>query len=180
MKSSSSQSYSFDGFTLDLPRGSLFRGEQEIKLRPKSFEVLAYLAANSGRLVAKSELMQAIWPDSFVTDDSLVQCLIDVRRALGDDSQRLIKTVPRRGYIFDVDVNVNGAQVTGAVFDEHLEGLRLLIEEESEPPKAEAIYLPSNSYRRVWIFSVLAVLVVIRALPFGDYSNLAAQAQMQE
>src|SRR5438128_1341725 len=113
MKSSSGQSYSFDGFTLDLPRGCLLRGEQEVKLRPKSFEVLAYLAANSGRLVTKSELMAAIWPDSFVTDDSLVQCLIDVRRALGDDAQQLIKTVPRRGYIFNVEVKTNSDQVPG-------------------------------------------------------------------
>ncbi len=101
------QTYSFDGFTLDLTRGCLLRGSDEVKLRPKSFEALKYLVENSGRLVGKEELMQALWPDSIVTDGSLVQCLRDVRLAIGDDEQRSIKTVPRRGYIFVAEVSGN-------------------------------------------------------------------------
>src|SRR3979490_1368017 len=92
---------SFDGFMLDLTRGCLLRGTQEIKLRPKPFEALKYLVQNPGRLISKTELIQTIWPDTAVTDDSLVQCLMEVRRALGDEAQQIIKTVPRRGYIFD-------------------------------------------------------------------------------
>jgi DNA-binding winged helix-turn-helix (wHTH) protein len=46
-------------------------------------------------VVSKEEMMRALWPDAFVTDDSLVQCLIEARRALGDDTQRYVKTVPR-------------------------------------------------------------------------------------
>jgi predicted ATPase len=53
-----------------------------------------------GRLISKQELMQAVWPDSFVTDDSLVQCALELRRALEDRDQQLLKTVPRRGYMF--------------------------------------------------------------------------------
>jgi DNA-binding winged helix-turn-helix (wHTH) protein len=94
-------SYSFEDFTLRVPvRGRLLRADEEVKLRPKSYEALKYLIENNGRLVGKEELMQALWPDSFVTDDSLVKCLRDVRLALGDDAQHFIKTVPRRGYIF--------------------------------------------------------------------------------
>src|SRR5882672_4243979 len=48
--------------------------------------------------------MQAVWPDSFVTDDSLVQCTLELRRALDDRSQQLLKTVPRRGYLFTAEV----------------------------------------------------------------------------
>ena len=55
------------------------------------------------RLVAKDELIKALWTDSFVTDDSLVQCLVELRRALGDEGQACIKTVPRRGYIFTAE-----------------------------------------------------------------------------
>ena len=91
----------FDGFTLDLKRGGLFgRDAEEIKLRPKAFEVLRYLVENGGRLISKEELIASVWGDTAVTDDSLVQCLIEVRRALGDDQQRLVKTMPRRGYVF--------------------------------------------------------------------------------
>ncbi len=98
-------SLSFDGFTLDLARGCLLREGQEVKLRPKSFELLRYLVERHGRLVGRTELMQAIWPDTFVSDESLAQCLMDVRRALQDDAQRIVKTVPRRGYIFLTKVN---------------------------------------------------------------------------
>lgn len=92
--------YRFGEFTLDLARGGLFRSGDGVKLRPKTFEVLRYLVENSGRLIGKEELAKAVWPDSFVTDDSLVQCTVELRRALKDPEQQMIKTVPRRGYLF--------------------------------------------------------------------------------
>src|SRR5262245_56069533 len=105
--------YVFDDFTLDLDRGCLWREGQEIKLRYKSFEALRYLVERSGRVVGKEEMMRALWPDAFVTDDSLVQCLIDARRALGDEAQRYLKTVPRRGYIFNAPVRESGLSASG-------------------------------------------------------------------
>jgi TolB-like protein/DNA-binding winged helix-turn-helix (wHTH) protein/tetratricopeptide (TPR) repeat protein len=96
--------YSFEGFTLDLRRGCLLRGNEEMSLRNKCFELLKVLVESQGRLVGKEELVQAVWPHTFVGDDSLAQCLMEVRRALGDDSQHYIKTVPRRGYLFNVEV----------------------------------------------------------------------------
>src|SRR6266566_3974242 len=107
MEKFSYQTRSFDGFTLDLSRGCLLRGTQEIKLPPKPYDALKYLVENPGRLISKAELIQTLWPDTAVTDDSLVQCLREVRRALGDESQQVIKTVPRRGYIFDREVSEN-------------------------------------------------------------------------
>ncbi len=98
------QTYSFDSFTLDVTRGCLFYGEQDIKLRRKSFEVLTYLVQNNGRLITKSELIEAIWVKTAVTDDSLVQCLKDIRHALRDEAQHIIKTVHGRGYILDTEV----------------------------------------------------------------------------
>jgi TolB-like protein/DNA-binding winged helix-turn-helix (wHTH) protein len=105
---------SFGEFTLDLTRGCLRRGNEEIKLRPKSFEALKYLVANHGRLVTKAELLDAVWPDAFVTENSLVQCLIEVRRALGDTRQEFIKTVPRRGYLFAAEV-IEGESAAHAI-----------------------------------------------------------------
>ena len=97
--------YSFDEFTLDLDRGCLLRANQEVKLRPKCFDVLKYLIERNCRLVGKAELMQAVWPDTFVTDDSFVQCLIEIRRAFGNGLHNYIRTVPRRGYIFEAQVS---------------------------------------------------------------------------
>ena len=95
----------FDRFALDLTRGCLRIGEQDIELPPKPFEVLRYLVTNAGRLVPKQELYEAIWPNISVTDDSLVQCIRELREKLGDEEHRLIKTMPRRGYLFDVPVS---------------------------------------------------------------------------
>ncbi len=96
--------YQFGEFTLDISRGAVLKAGVEIKLRPKVYETLKYLVEHPGRLIGKQELMQAVWPDSFVTDDSLVQCTLELRRALDDREQVLLKTVPRRGYLFTTDV----------------------------------------------------------------------------
>src|SRR6266478_6342901 len=100
----------FDRFALDLARGCLRAGDQEIDLRPKAFEVLCYLAENAGRLVRKQELFEAVWPSVSVCDDSLVQCVRELRQKLGDDDRRLIKTVSRRGYLLDATVSARPPQ----------------------------------------------------------------------
>jgi DNA-binding winged helix-turn-helix (wHTH) protein len=96
--------YYFGGFTLDLESGFLSRGGEEIALRPKSFEVLAYLVERHGRLVSREELMQAVWPDVAVGDEAVTKCIADIRRAVEDDAQQLIRTVARRGYMFTAAV----------------------------------------------------------------------------
>jgi predicted ATPase/DNA-binding winged helix-turn-helix (wHTH) protein len=92
--------YQFGEFTLDVSQGCLLKDGEEIKLRPKVYEALKYLVEHPGRLISKQELIQAVWPDAFVTDDSLVQCTVELRRALKDRTQKFLKTVPRRGYLF--------------------------------------------------------------------------------
>ena len=96
--------YSFGEFTLDLERGALLRRGVDVELRPKSFEVLRVLVERHGRLVTKQELLDAVWGRVVVTEGSVAKCLIDIRRAIEDRTQQLIKTVPRRGYIFDAPV----------------------------------------------------------------------------
>jgi DNA-binding winged helix-turn-helix (wHTH) protein/TolB-like protein len=118
----------FDRFTLDLTRGCLLRGQEEIRLRPKSFEVLTYLVANNGRLISKNELIHAVWIDASVTDDSLVQCLKDIRHALCDDSQRIIRTVHGRGYIFDTEVSHSGSAHDATLMEESA-GVQIIIED---------------------------------------------------
>ena len=97
--------FSFEGFTLDLRRGCLRNQDREVELRPKSFQVLRYLLENAGRLVAKDELIRAVWPNVIVTDESLTRRVSEVRFALQDQAQRIIKTVPRRGYLLAAPVS---------------------------------------------------------------------------
>ena len=94
----------FEGFTLDMERACLLAGATEVALRPKTFALLRYLAANPGRLVPKQELIDAIWHGGAVTDDAIVQAVGELRRALGDAGARIIRTVPRRGYRFETTV----------------------------------------------------------------------------
>jgi adenylate cyclase len=114
MPTDSPAAFAFEGFVLDLRRGCLREGEREIELRPKSFALLHHLLANAGRLVPKQELIEAIWPDVIVTDDSLARCVSEVRGALGDTDQRIIKTLPRRGYIFAAPVSLAQSKVSAA------------------------------------------------------------------
>lgn len=94
----------FDRFELDLQRGTLSAAGQKIALRPKTFALLSHLVAHAGRLISKDELLDTVWPGVVVTEDSVIQCVGELRAALGDRAQQLIKTVTRRGYMLDAAV----------------------------------------------------------------------------
>jgi TolB-like protein/DNA-binding winged helix-turn-helix (wHTH) protein len=98
--------YRFAGFALDVARGTLSRDGIESRLRPKSHAVLRYLVEHPGRLVSKQELLDAVWGSAIVTEDSLTQCVIEIRRAMGDAEQRLLRTVPRQGFMLDTVVTI--------------------------------------------------------------------------
>jgi DNA-binding winged helix-turn-helix (wHTH) protein/TolB-like protein/Tfp pilus assembly protein PilF len=95
---------SFEGFTVDLARRELQRRGNDVRLRPQTFDVLAVLAQAPNQVVSKENFFAAVWGSIRVTDDSLVQCIHELRTALGDPVQRLIRTVPRRGYMLAADV----------------------------------------------------------------------------
>ena len=98
--------YRFDRFTLDLARGALLTWDgAEVALRPKSFSLLCLLVEHAGRLLDRDTILQALWPGVFVSDDSIGQCVKDVRRALGEKAQHLVRTVPKRGYILEAPVS---------------------------------------------------------------------------
>jgi TolB-like protein/DNA-binding winged helix-turn-helix (wHTH) protein/Tfp pilus assembly protein PilF len=100
------RAYAFASFRLDLELGALLRHGTPVALRPKSFDVLHYLVRHPQRLVSREELIEAVWPRVVVIDNSLTQCLIEIRKALGDDGKTMVRTVQRRGYVFDIPVQV--------------------------------------------------------------------------
>jgi TolB-like protein len=110
MQSVRRQVVGFEGYTLDLTRGCIRGANGEIELRPKSFELLCYLVGNAGRLVPKDELVNVVWPNIIVSDDSLARCVSDVRHALNDPDRQIIKTVPRRGYLFAAPVTISASE----------------------------------------------------------------------
>jgi DNA-binding winged helix-turn-helix (wHTH) protein len=93
---------SFGPFRLDPHTESVWRNADEIRLRPKTFAVLRYLADHPRRLVTKEELLEAVWPEVVVGDAALTVCIGEIRKVLGDDAQtpRFVETIHRRGYRF--------------------------------------------------------------------------------
>jgi TolB-like protein/DNA-binding winged helix-turn-helix (wHTH) protein/Tfp pilus assembly protein PilF len=180
------KTYYFADFTLDLNRGCLRRGQDEIKLRPKSFEVLKYLVENNARLIRKNELIHAVWPDTAVTDDSLVQCLKDIRHALRDEGQQIIKTVHGRGYIFDKEVSdqISGLATT---YTEDTAGVQVIIEEQegnghvdamewageeviAPQPSQAKFRLFAGTNKQVWV-GVLGILTLAAIVAAAIYFN---------
>ena len=107
--------YRFDHFRLDPWRGVLARDDgKELHLRPKSFALLQMLLDHPGRLFGREELLEALWPDVIVTDDSLTQCIGDLRQALGARAAEVLRTVPRRGYRLSAEVSMEVVEPAAA------------------------------------------------------------------
>src|ERR1700722_16715630 len=101
MSSLTSNLYEFDEFRLDPQNRVLKRGATAVSLTPKAFDVLLLLIQNAGTLVTKDELMEAVWPGSFVEESNLTQTIFMVRKALDETSdRRYILTVQGQGYRF--------------------------------------------------------------------------------
>jgi len=98
--------YEFGPFRINVTERLLQRGDELVPLSPKVFDTLLILVENHGHVVAKGELMQLLWPDTFVEESSLTQNISLLRRALtGIESDRqYIETIPKRGYRFIADV----------------------------------------------------------------------------
>ncbi|HYV05922.1 MAG TPA: tetratricopeptide repeat protein [Blastocatellia bacterium] len=133
-------SYQFDAFELDPVRRVLLREGKAIALKPKVFETLLVLVRNSGRVMDKDELMQQLWPDTVVEEVNLAHNVSMLRKALGQksDENRFIITVPGRGYGFVAEVKeIQGnAPASTTVSEYELTRSRLVVEEETDLPRA--------------------------------------------
>jgi TolB-like protein/DNA-binding winged helix-turn-helix (wHTH) protein len=133
------------------PKGKL------VALRPQAYQVLRYMALNAGRLVTKDELIAAVWPNVVVTDDSLVQAIGNVRRALEDERHEVIKTVSRRGYIMVADAVMPDAPPG------EFERISSDLGTTGEAPKLEATGVRSRHRARHPLLIVVGTLAVATA-----------------
>jgi TolB-like protein/DNA-binding winged helix-turn-helix (wHTH) protein/Flp pilus assembly protein TadD len=102
---------SFGSFRLDTPNHCLWSGEERVRIAPKAFDVLRYLVENPGRLVTQDEILEALWPETYVNPEILRKYILDIRKILGDRSDKpvFIETVTKRGYRFVAPVTDLGA-----------------------------------------------------------------------
>jgi DNA-binding winged helix-turn-helix (wHTH) protein/pimeloyl-ACP methyl ester carboxylesterase len=98
--------YGFGVFRIDVTERVLFGEKGVVSLTPKAFDTLLVLVENSGHVLSKEELMEKVWPDSFVEENNLAQNISALRKALDEEGsgQKYIETVPKRGYRFVADV----------------------------------------------------------------------------
>jgi DNA-binding winged helix-turn-helix (wHTH) protein/pimeloyl-ACP methyl ester carboxylesterase len=96
--------YIFGPFHFDVEERRLLRDGEEIRLRGKPFDTLRALVENSGRLIRKDELMQAVWPDTIVEENNVDHCISQLRKLFGKDDH-YIETIPRQGYRFTAEVS---------------------------------------------------------------------------
>ena len=154
----------FGDYVLDPARGRLLYEGQPIHLRPQAYKLLKHLAEHRGRLVSKDQLIEEVWEKRAVTDDSLVQCLRDVRLALGERGRHYLRNERGRGYIFDP---LDDEQ------SERIDIVRVVVEEVDAQERAvPRALLPARDEQRrravVLGFAIacLAVVVLVAAYLF--------------
>lgn len=134
--------------TLDLARQVVRIGGEEIRLRPKTFDVLTMLVRHAGQVVSKQRLIEAVWGQVAVTDDSLVQCLVEIRRAIGD-GHFTIRTVRGRGYLLDGEVAVDTAAVETLA---------------PAPATSAAVAIGPPRWPWTWTFGAIAAVALVSVL----------------
>src|SRR5689334_5725575 len=135
--------YLFDGFRVDVNERLLFKDNRKVPLTPKVFDTLLVLLENSSHVLTKQELMQQVWPDSFVEENNLAQNISILRKALGE---QYIQTVPKRGYRFVGDVKLQSDETL--VIHERTRG-RIVVERTEEKDSADfETSIPETMYAR--------------------------------
>ena len=134
--------YQFDDVRIDPAGFRVWKGATAVQVEPKAFRVLLFLIENRGRLIEKRELLDAIWKETFVTENALTREIAQLRRALGDSAKeaRYIETIPTKGYRFIADVEIeNGHR---AVKTSRLAETEVEQQAETEAPAHSAISVP--------------------------------------
>lgn len=152
--SSEIKGFEFGEYVLDCEEQMLLREGAQVPLTPKAYLLLRTLIENPGRILEKSELMEAVWPDSFVEESNLPFTAYSLRKALGENTEkpRFIETIPRRGYRFIATVTPIYAEVS------ELNGDAPASANESVPPA-----VPSLWRRPALTFAAAAAGLVVLA-----------------
>lgn len=139
--------YEFGPFRLDTGKRLLLQGDDVVRLTPTAYETLLRLVENNGKVLERNELMQMIWPDSFVEEANLTVFISALRKALGDTGgqNRYIVTIPGRGYQFVAAVNPVGDEEPDLIIQRETIS-RITVEEQEQEIVQEPLSLPARQY----------------------------------
>ena len=162
MSEQNTQFYEFGPFRLEPHKRLLFRGQEVIKLAPKSFDTLLALVEHHGQVLEKDELMKRLWPDSYVEEGNLTLNISNLRKALGENPQQheYIVTVPGRGYQFVARVKelAESEELAGA---ERITAPTAIAADKQEV--AHGVTSSSASRRFLWPALLICALVIALA-----------------
>ncbi|HVT46061.1 MAG TPA: tetratricopeptide repeat protein [Thermoanaerobaculia bacterium] len=158
--------YRFGPIEIDARKRSVRRGTDELQLRQQAFEVLLYLIQNRSRVVSKTEMFETIWAGAAVTEDALVQCIVDIRKAVGDDRREpwFLRTVPKKGYRIIAEPAEISTVETRTLELEDIRSLDIEIIDET-PPDATSRYALAVGIAAIVLAGVLAVAFLRRPAP---------------
>ncbi|HTF65111.1 MAG TPA: winged helix-turn-helix domain-containing protein [Edaphobacter sp.] len=164
----------FRTFRLDTANHLLWRNGDRVPIAPKGFDVLAYLVEHAGRVVTQDEMLEALWPETYVNPEVLRKYILEIRKALGDrpGNPEFIETVPKRGYRFiapvmDESVAEPRDEPTSHGPEEHA------TEEDDRPTAAPSEQEGSFVKRRLWKLAIIPILAVVAVAGLGGYLLLA-------
>lgn len=154
--------YRFAGVEVDAERACVIRDGVELPLRPRPFRALLFLIEHPQRVVSKDELIEQVWEGTAVTDDALVKCIGEIRRALGDDSRNpsFVKTVSKGGYRFIAPLAERVPDDFAAVEVEEITTVEVEYEED-EPALTSAPAITARPAARQLALVVLLVAAVV-------------------
>src|SRR5215472_6226958 len=100
----------FQPFRLDSANYCLWRSDERVAITPKAFDILRYLVDRPQQLVTRDEILEALWPETYVNPEVVKKYILELRKVLGDNADRplFIETAPKRGYRFVARVSEEG------------------------------------------------------------------------
>ena len=161
---------SFQSFRLDAANQCLWRGQGRVPIAPKAFDVLRYLVENPGRLVTQDEVLEKLWPDTYVNPEVFRKYILDIRKILGDrpDKPEFIETVTKRGYRFIAPViDETAAEPRDWPTPQETEGK--ITEEKAGPDTARSELKSASGKRMLLKLAIVAALAVAAATAIGGH-----------
>jgi TolB-like protein/DNA-binding winged helix-turn-helix (wHTH) protein/Flp pilus assembly protein TadD len=169
----------FQSFRLDTVSHSVWRGSERLPLTPKAFDVLRYLVEHAGRLVTPDQLLEALWPDTYVNQEVLRKYILEIRRALGDkaDEPQFIETIPKRGYRFAAAVTEENVAETIPTESGELP----VSAEPARPDALDAAESKRSPDRKAWaglLLAMTAAVLYFASVPSRKTAQSPAEASL--
>jgi DNA-binding winged helix-turn-helix (wHTH) protein/TolB-like protein/Flp pilus assembly protein TadD len=160
--------YDFGPFRIDAEKRGLLRNGEAVPLAPKAFDMLLVLVQHAGTVLEKDQLLEMLWPDSFIEEGNLTYNISAIRKALGESpsERRYIVTIPSRGYRFAAEVKEVLAGDSALIVERHRRSTLVIQEREDAPQQQLVPAITGSPSNRPWT-AVLAAVVILAVVGIG-------------